>query len=527
MANGRATAIAVMFTVCLFSIGSPSSAAQSWTSRLKTFRSARRLYSQGKHVRAFALYKTAATLPTDTPALQKRTLERINYHRMHAMLVPVMPDERIARAAAAHASYLARNEPGEKALDLSRAHREQKGNPGYTGHRLGQRLSHQGFKGSGCEVISWECDPARAVDHLVNSIYHRGGILRPDARYAGVGIDGRTVIDFAWAPGTATEIDWAVYPGVGQQGVPPRFPGGEIPDPLPGATYPVGSPLSIIGPKNAPKVERVTLVGPKGEVPVKTLHSENIAHGDLLGRFVHAMPMRALECNARYTADVLFEVEGRRWSYRWQFFTGSETPGEELWSARVVALDHSPRYIRPGTLLHFTAKVDATHPEHLQLRWSVDGKPMKTGKAKTFSHRVQKPGVIEVEARAFYPDRPEAYGRRVQKLFILDESGTIPSLHNDVGKLSIRLDFDPEPPWEKGRPVSLYLRTKTKGLDGRKPQFSFFVDDTIIGERSSSPKAVWRSDGVTDHVFLGKLHDGTTTITKRVQFKTTIKTQEQ
>src|SRR5262249_9785409 len=103
----------------------------------------------------------------------------------------------------------------------------------------------------GWEVMNYLDDPARSVDDLMNSVYHRVGILMWTHQYMGYGhghsaVEAVDVIDFgrgASDPISATGI--LAFPPDRMSDVP-IYGASETPDPLPpNGHYPIGYPITI------------------------------------------------------------------------------------------------------------------------------------------------------------------------------------------------------------------------------------------------------------------------------------------
>lgn len=479
----------------VFAVGSGLAAPGETEGRLEAFRKARQAWSRGLWSVAQAHYARAAALPADVPELQRRAVERINFHRMHAMLHPVMPDPRVAAAAGAHAGYLALHTQ-EGALSLASAHREIEGLAGFTGEGPGERLAAQGFEGGSTEVVSSALEPEEAVDHLMDSVYHRAGLLRQEARLAGFGAKTRAVIDLAWEPGSEDAMDWCVYPGPGQTGVPPRFAGGETPEPLPGVKYPVGYPLSFGASGARPKVVTVELAGPEGKVALRVLPDDRAPRPELMGDHAFAVPLAPLRANAQYQARVVLELPGRggRKELTWAFTTGDTVPGEELWEAKIPSFQADKDNVGVGETVTFTATVTASRPKDARLAWKVDGKTVKEGglEAVRFGWKADSPGTHRVELVVDFPARPGAFAKK--GLFLPVRGAGVPA-GEAVGALSLKIE--PRPPWTKGARVTL----STPPMAGDEPaQYTFWVDDRVLAD-SARPRATWIADGSNNHTF--------------------------
>lgn len=416
--------------VALALLSVPAADAARWIqdypeARLRDFRAAQQAWAAGRHARARAFYRRAARLPPGTDPTLARAAARLNHHRMHARLAPVLPHPQVAASAQAHAAYLARHAP-PGGLSLRDAHGEVRGRPGFTGEGPGDRLEHQGVRASTTEGVSSETDPEAAVDHLMNSVYHRSGLLRQEARFLGFGAGTRSVIVLAWGRADEDEGEVWVYPGPGQAEVPPRFPGGETPEPLPGREYPVGPPLSVATRGGPPSILAARLEGPEGEVGLEVLREGTAPRADLMGDWVYLVPLRPLQAEAEYRLGLKVRRGRETWTRRVSFRTGTEVPGEDTWHARVLTLDHQPAEARAGTPLRFTASLELSHPELAQLTWSVGGEVRARGTAPRFEFTPTEPGLVRVSLRAGYGEVSEAYGERTTLLQVLDAQGRSP-----------------------------------------------------------------------------------------------------
>ena len=492
----------------------------SWRQIYIDYQRARMAYIRGDIKSAQRHYAKAARLPQGTPASQRAALERVNYHRLQAMLVPVMPSLQVARAAKAHANYL-RLHTTEGALSLAEAHREKPGRKGFTGEGVGDRLAKQGFYGGSTEVVSAVTEPEEAVDHLINTVYHRGGLLRPEARYAGFGASSRTVIDLAWKSGSKAETDWVFYPGDWQKDVPPRFPGGETPEPLPGQTYPVGPPISVGGGEAAPKLLKAFLKGPKGKIALKLLNAKNAPSSAMLGKYIYLVPLSPLEENSRYQCSVKVKTKAGIRQRSWGFRTGDEVPGEELWQVKITKLNRQPQRIVTGRKVRFSVDIEANRPDEVSVRWSINGKKVKDGSDRFFQWRVPDGGTHLIDAYAYYPKNPEAFGRRCLQISVPGSSmGPTnsnqglrdPSRGNKA--IAVKLEFQPSPAWKKGTKVKLIATTS--GIEG-KATYSFSCDGRVFAS-SSKPRALWIADGKIAHVFSVKVEFAAGSVTRTVTF---------
>jgi uncharacterized protein YkwD len=193
------------------------------------------------------------TLPTPVPGAppEQIALDRINAYRALAGVPLVQPHPALLTAAQRHADYdlLNYNDPSAW---TNGPHGEMSGKPGFTGVMPGDRAVAAGYPwAAGWEVMDYFDDPLRTVDGLMARVFHRINILTSTHAYLGYG-HGRSafeavdVLDFGRGSSSPpSPPTLAVYPGPGQVEVP-RYGAGETPSPLPpGASYPIGYPITL------------------------------------------------------------------------------------------------------------------------------------------------------------------------------------------------------------------------------------------------------------------------------------------
>ena len=135
-------------------------------------------------------------LPADAEQRRREILSLVNAIRKQHGLTPVRPENRLQRAAQAHAC--------DNAGRASYAH------TGSDGSDLRDRLMRQGFRpriaieNTG---LGFGQDSDRMVDFWMNSTYHRANLLNPKVRRMGLGIarpqGGRT----AWVLNMGTPLN--------------------------------------------------------------------------------------------------------------------------------------------------------------------------------------------------------------------------------------------------------------------------------------------------------------------------------
>ncbi|MGH7902961.1 MAG: hypothetical protein ACREPA_02395, partial [Candidatus Dormibacteraceae bacterium] len=196
--------------------------------------------------------------------------------------------------------------------------------PGFTGVNGLDRSRHFGYRGSrSSEVIDHVESPASAVETWVDSVYHRFPVLDREATGAGFGtasVGGLSVEVMELGLGAPAPGAPIVYPRSGQSGVPPQFVGNELPDPAPGARYPIGYPITIqAGGADTLSVTSASLRDAAGHsLPVFT-DSPGPANPDLQPGQWAMLAKRPLTPGARYTADAAGSLDGRPFHERWSF----------------------------------------------------------------------------------------------------------------------------------------------------------------------------------------------------------------
>ncbi|WP_038038404.1 CAP domain-containing protein [Thermorudis peleae] len=203
-------------------------------------------------VMLMVLMSTLAQAPPPTRADDAATavLQRLNWYRAWLGAPPLQRDPALDAAARAHLAYLQQNQ-GDPSLTGLGLHREQPGKPGYTGDTSADRAKAQGYGGDVVtEDLALGADVADALDWFLATVEHRLPLLDPRIRDIGfgwgqVGTNSAVVFDMgapSWST-TATPA-WVVWPVDGATGVAPAFDG-EVPDPFPGASYPLGYPITV------------------------------------------------------------------------------------------------------------------------------------------------------------------------------------------------------------------------------------------------------------------------------------------
>lgn len=163
--------------------------------------------------------------------------------------IPVVAaDAELARAAEAHARYLALNP--EQKTSWPQMHEEYAGKPGFTA---------EGALAASRSLVAFSPDPRRAVEDWLATFYHRLPLLEPGLFGVGFGQSEEIVV---LDSGSLVLAPWkdhvVVWPLPQAEKVPRRFTP-ELPNPVPGANmgvfgYPVSVQLTFVEP-----TERVAL----------------------------------------------------------------------------------------------------------------------------------------------------------------------------------------------------------------------------------------------------------------------------
>ena len=192
--------------------------------------------------------RSATTRPNDTPNADD-ALAFFNEKRAEVGLPPIEYDASIARAASAHAHYLA--------LNGAAGHDEIEGQPGFTGVDATSRVRRLTDVYGASEVLSVfgnHASPHEALAQIFASPYHRGSIFFDWVRAGGareLASRSITVVDFADIGHALADNELVAYPYAGQSDVPVSWTDNEVPDPLgPGSAYhglDVGFPITLSG----------------------------------------------------------------------------------------------------------------------------------------------------------------------------------------------------------------------------------------------------------------------------------------
>jgi len=290
----------------------------------------------------------AAQLSVPTPvgydADRLAAFNRLNEIRLSAGLGMLAQNTAMDQAAQAHADWMIANN--------SFTHDEIAGTPGFTGLNWPRRDEAFGYVPvEGIEVMTGPVHGAQGVDVLINTVYHRAGMLAFEPVDVGIGWSGLVATNVSMPlvlditrPGTdmvrglgqaaQARIHGAeIWPGDGAHEVPLRL-GLEIPNPVPSQdVLSLGTPASIIvaETKTISGVSFVMTDSSSGAVvPVQILTNTNDPNFLVPESFIAAVPLTVLAPNTAYTVafsgSAIERVSGATETINrtWSFTTASQ-----------------------------------------------------------------------------------------------------------------------------------------------------------------------------------------------------------
>jgi hypothetical protein len=283
----------------------------------------------GNQADAAPLVKEPVAEPTEDPATD--AIDAVNQLRAQAGLLPLTADQKLARAAQAHADYVLANWASYQGNGWS-LHDEQPGLGDFTGQNGDERAARFGWTGLPVyEVISNRPSGSAAVVSWIETLYHRLPVLTPRVSLAGYGQAAKQglyvnvlIVGAESVDETALAMHPAVkYPAGDAADVPAEWDGNEVPQPTPPpGGYPSGPVITLQYPAGVITEAKATLTGPGGPVPCVVTTS---AEDELLGPGnVVLLPHDSLHAFATYSVAVSGKRDGAAFSETWEFTTRAE-----------------------------------------------------------------------------------------------------------------------------------------------------------------------------------------------------------
>ncbi len=256
--------------------------------------------------------------------IEKNIVAKINAVRAACGLDALLINPAFSKTSFDHAKYMAVNNSFDRDENDSK--------PFFTGATLQDRLKLQKFEGESRELFCQTDSPEKALDMLVDSVYHRLRLLDPRIKYTGfsdyrASNDFIYVLDLGYMDEKEQEKDWEtiVYPANEQTGVKVMWDGNESPSPVPiGTAGPFGYPVSILFKKQVTKVIKNDLLDNSNKpvdcfviTPFNDLNNKQI-NGIIL------IPKKPLDYNTKYTVDVRAAFGGDQKEFTWTFVTKAQ-----------------------------------------------------------------------------------------------------------------------------------------------------------------------------------------------------------
>ncbi|MEX2315482.1 MAG: CAP domain-containing protein, partial [Thermomicrobiales bacterium] len=305
------------------------------------------------------------------------TLAMINTYRGWLGIPPLTIDPALQKAAEAHVEYYRLNF-GDPALAEMGLHYQTPGKPGFTGVDFQDRADAAGYDGWVNENAGLSGSMVWSTKWFIATVGHRLTLLDP--RYSHVGLaavdDGDIkfeIIDLGtpdWVENTTPE--WAAWPLDDTTGVGLRFDG-EAPNPFPGASYPIGYPISLkyFGPGEL-SFSSATISNGDQVVP----SFAEIGTGWLSRETVLLCASEPLELDTQY--EVRFEgvANGQPFVKQWSFRTtnGDDELARDGQSYVPPPAPEPEPPVEPGPPIKVLPDgLKSTHPLVQGLWWEADG----------------------------------------------------------------------------------------------------------------------------------------------------------
>ncbi len=295
-------------------------------------------------------FTVAADAATTLPGVSLNTAQAVvdlNRIRVKLGLPPVAANTSLQAASLAHARYVVDNWSLYSGGSVSIHEETNPALAGFTGQWPWTRDQGFGFGAPSGEVMAESTEPLtahQAISSLMDTIWHRLGMLSPQTNLIGVGLTNRTVSAFVMdvgLAGTGKAPAVTEYPYPGQIGVGTTFYG-EDPNPLQGKTtattagYPITMSFNEADVKSV-QVSSATLSDSAGPVPAweyddHTWTDANPTYsGVTMGNSVALIAQTPLQPATTYTVQIQGTLQmasgpSQPFDQEWAFTTAGDTP---------------------------------------------------------------------------------------------------------------------------------------------------------------------------------------------------------
>ncbi|HEX5504321.1 MAG TPA: CAP domain-containing protein [Thermomicrobiales bacterium] len=249
-------------------------------------------------------------------------LAAINQARAALGIPPLARSAALDGSAGAHATYYRLNY-GDPTLGGMGLHYETPGKPGFTGVDFAARAKAAGYSGSINENIGLSGSILVSLDWFMGTVNHRLTLLDPRYTDVGFGVvnDGAAKIEvidlgtIVWRDTIAPT--WEPWPPPNARDIGARFDG-ETPNPFPGATFPLGYPVTL----KYNGAGAVTFTGGQLARNGQAVASVGATGAGFITRNTYLLAaITPLQPGATYTVTVQGTAAGQAFTQSWNFTT--------------------------------------------------------------------------------------------------------------------------------------------------------------------------------------------------------------
>lgn len=289
-------------------------------------------------------HRTEAVQEHD-PEIQA-SLAAINLYRSWLGIPPLTIDPKLQAAAEGHVNYYKLNY-GDPNLAGMGLHQQTPGKPGFTGASMSDRAKAAGYTGSVNENAGLSGSMVVSTEWFIGTINHRITLI--DARYTHIGLaainEGNIKFEVimlgaeSWS--RESEPNWVAWPPNNATGVGRAFHG-EAPGPFPGASYPVGYPITLAWRgEGSLSLDSVTMTANGQTVP--SFYS--IGTGWLSSNTAQVAASDPLQPGTTYQVTINGSANGERFSRTWSFTT---TTGEDKLALNGISAPPASSFEKPA-----------------------------------------------------------------------------------------------------------------------------------------------------------------------------------